>query len=186
MKDIVNIHKLKCPNFNSTTQVSLDGVSECRSNTNSLDVYSVRFLGCRTVYPVQILRPIGKYRLDYQKYLDNFLTDVCSNCLIHSFIGDNPKRTQVRVSKSHSGYYACEYCESKGELLNTQDQCMKNKKMELKRQKNMISAQLEQARESNDDEEQINSLTAILKSVMDAIKSLNKKKQSHCLAIFNK
>ena len=174
-EDIVKIHRSKCPNFSLTAQVSIDGVNECRSNTNSLDVYSTRFSGCRVVYPIQILRPIGKYRLDYQKYLDNFLFDICSNCLIHSFIGDNPKRSQVRASKSHSGYYACEYCESKGELLNTQDQCLQNKKSELERQKNIISPQLEQAI-GNNNEEEIQSLTAILKSIKDAIKSLNKKK----------
>ena len=168
------IHKSKCPNFSLTTQISIDGVSECRSNTNSLDVYSVRFSGCRCVYPVQLIRPIAKYRLDYQKYLDNFLTDICSSCLIHSFIGDNPKRSQVRAAKSHSGYYACEYCESKGELLNTQDECLKNKKNELKKQKDMITAQLQQARQSNE-EEKIQSLTSILKSITDAMKSLNKK-----------
>ena len=158
-----------------TAQVSTDGVSECRSNINTLDVYSARFSGCYNVYPLQIIRPIGKFRIDHQKYLDNFLTDLCSNnCVIHSFIGDNPKRAIARAAKSHSGYYACEYCESKGQLLNTQDTCLANKKKELHKQKNIIISRIEIARENNVSEE-IETLTAVLKSITDAIKTLNSK-----------
>ena len=176
MKDILDIHKAKCPNFNKNAQVSIDGVSESKSSINSLNVYSIRFQGCRLVYPCQIIRPIGKYKLDYQKYLDNFLSDVCSNnCIIRVFVGDNPKRAEARASKTHSGYYACEYCEAKGELLNTQDKCLNNKKMELQKQKSLIVAQIAKAREEGCDEDEIESLAAVLKSIQEAIKTLNKK-----------
>ena len=175
MKDIIQIHNMKCPNACSTLQVSLDGVAECLSNTNSLDVYSVRFSQCRTIYPVQIVRPIGKFRVDAQEYLDQFLTDVCSNdCMIHSFIGDSQKRSTARASKGHSAYFPCEYCQCKGQLLQHLDNSLKAKKNSLQKQKSDILTKLSQAND-NEDENEIQTLTSLLCSVNDAIKGLNTK-----------
>ena len=79
---------------------SVDGVSECKSNVNNLDVYSTRFAHCRTIYPLQIIRTIGKHRVDNKHYLDQFLTDVCSNnCHIDVFVGDKPKRSDAKDCK---------------------------------------------------------------------------------------
>ena len=153
----------------------MDGVSECKSNSNSLDVYSVRFSKCRTVYPIQILRPIGKYCMDHKTFLDNFLTDLCINrCHIHSFIGDNPKRAFARDAKSHSSYYPCEYCEAQGQLLFNQDVSFQERKNNLQRQKNTVLLKLTEARDNNEEEE-IESLQLVLQSINDAIKLLKRK-----------
>lgn len=129
MKDILEIHNLKCTNPSTTVQVSLDGVSECKSNINSMDIFSIRFANCRTVYPVKIIRPIGKFRVDVQTQLDDFLTDVCLNhCHIHSFVGDSQKRSNVKCCKGHGAYFPCEYCECKGQLLHDLDSSLKSKK----------------------------------------------------------
>ena len=176
MKDVIAIHQLKCPNANSTVQVSVDGVKECHSNTNSLDVFSTRFAKCDTVYPLQIIRPFGKYRVDNQHYLDEFLTDVCSNnCTIEAFVGDKPKRSDAKVSKCQAAYYPCEYCESKGHLLKTQDESLKLKKKKLLEQKTVISNQLAIAEQTNGDPNQIQALKTVLQSVNDAIKNINSK-----------
>ena len=164
-----------CPNPNSTVQVSLDGVSECRSNTNSLDVYSLRFTDCRTVYPVKIVRPIGKFRVDQQAHLDDFLSDVCMNgCVIHSFIGDSQKRSTARASKGHSSYFPCEYCESKGQLLHNLDSALTSKKKLLHKQKDNVLAQISEATASGD-QIKIQSLKSVLSSVNEAIKAMNTK-----------
>ena len=119
----MELHNSKCPTPCSNIQVSLDGVAECKSNLVSLDVYSIRFANCHQVYPIQIIRPLGKYRIDHQAYLDEFLTDVCSNgCEIDVFVGDNLKRANARNCKTSSSYFPCEYCESKGHLLNQEDE----------------------------------------------------------------
>ena len=174
-KDIINIHNTRCPNPQMSVQVSTDGVSEAKSNSNSLDVYSARFSHCRTVYPFQILRPIGKYRLDQQEYLDRFLTDLCTNGIcIRCFVGDNPKRAIARASKSHSSYYPCEYCEARGKLLQTEDNNFQARKAHFMKQKNTIMLKLSLARQFNDIEE-IDSLTTALRTVNDAIKMISSK-----------
>ena len=174
-KDILEIHEAKCPNFNTDVQVSLDAVSECRSNSNSLHVYSTRFSQCRVIYPVQIVRPIGKFRLDNQKYLDDFLADVCcNNCRIQCFIGDSAKRATARASKGHSSYYPCEYCESKGLLLYTLDKSFQSQKLGLQKQKQHILNQIAHA-EATSNQVELASLQSLLQGINDSIKSMNKK-----------
>ena len=124
---------------------------------------------------MKIIRPIGKYKLDHQKYLDEFLTDICcNNCLIQCFIGDNPKRAFARFSKSHSSYYPCEYCESCGKLLSQTDRSLIAKKNLLQKQKRTVLSNIEIARANNDSAE-LQSLKSILSSINEGIKTLNKK-----------
>lgn len=82
---------------------------------------------------MQIIRPIGKYKVNTKQYLDEFLTDVCANnCHIDAFVADSLKRSDARDCKGHSAYFPCEYCESKGILLNTEDDTLKEKKRNCK------------------------------------------------------
>ena len=156
-------------------QVSLDGVSECLSNTNSLDVYSLRFAGCRMVYPLQIVRPIGKFRVDAQAYLDQFLTDVCSNnCTIDCFVGDSQKRSIARASKGHSAYFPCEYCEARGQLLHLLDSDLKIKKKNLHKQKEDLKNRLTQAT-SNNNQNEIQTIKSMLTTVNENIRAANTK-----------
>ena len=171
----MEIHKSKCPNFSNAIQISVDGVSECLSNVNSIDVYSTRFDCCRTIYPIQIIRPIGKYRVDNQHFLDEFLTDCCiNNCIIEAFIGDNPVRSNARYCKAHSSYYPCEYCESKGHILNILDRALTQKKKVLQDQMKVLKSQISIA-EENQQVEQVESLKNILKTVTESIKTINRK-----------
>lgn len=174
-KDILAIHNSNCPNANDTIQVSLDGVSECKSNLNSIDVYSIRFTKCRTIYPLKLVRPIGKYRVDQQNYLDEFLSDVCTNnCHIHSFVGDNLKRSTARASKTHSSYHPCEYCFTKGTLLHDVDNSIQSRRNDLIKQKDNLLKKLSDA-QSIGDEDEIQTITAILNHINDSIKLTNKK-----------
>lgn len=141
----------------------------------SLDVYSTRFEGCRTVYPLRIVRPLVKFRPDHQAHLDTFMSDICSNNVqIQAFIGDNPKRAIARNSKTHASYFPCEYCEAKGLLLSNEDLTLRAKKEALNKQKESILNRIVNARELNDNEE-LEALTTLLKSVNEGIRSLNRK-----------
>ena len=42
----------------SVADFSVDGVKECNSNKVSLNVHSIRFTGCRNIYPLLIQRPV--------------------------------------------------------------------------------------------------------------------------------
>ena len=130
---------------------------------------------CRHIYVIQIVRPIGKFRVDAQAYLDQFLTDVCSNGLIiHCFIGDSQKRSTARASKGHSAYFPCEYCESKGQLLHNLDSALKSKKKLLHKQKDNIITKISEAT-ANGDQNELRSLKSVLSSVNEAIKAMNTK-----------
>ena len=102
-------------------QVSLDGVSETKSTSVSLDVYCVKVKTCKCIYPVRITRPLGKYRgLDNQEQLRIFLDDVNStNKHICQFLADNQKRSTALNSLGHSSWYPCEYCFTRGVPLKT-------------------------------------------------------------------
>ena len=95
-------------------QVSLDGVTQCKSSPVSLDIYSTCFTECRTIYPLTIVRPINRYPVEYRGYLDTVIRELQScNCMVTKFVGDNPKRAIVREALNHASHYACEYCTSK-------------------------------------------------------------------------
>ena len=107
--DIIELHSEVCTTMSGTNlQLSLDGVSETKSTNTSLDVYSASFNNCRTVYPLQIVRPIVKDQVNNRMYLESLLQELKANqCHITDFIADNPKRSFVRDSIAHAGKYAC-------------------------------------------------------------------------------
>ena len=114
MEDVIEIHKKVCPHFQKKLDFSLDGIQECKSSSLSADVYSVSFHGCRTVYPVRIIRPINKFKVDDQHHIRQVLDDINENeCLLDTAVGDNPKRSRMRCALAHGSSNACEYCEGK-------------------------------------------------------------------------
>ena len=116
---MLDIHNNLCPNAaNPRIQLSLDGVSESKSTNISLDVYSCRFLSCKNIYPLKIVRPLLKDVINNRKELDEVVDDVNQNqCEVCHVIGDNPKRAILREAMNHASYYACEYCHSKASQM---------------------------------------------------------------------
>ena len=172
MKDVIEIHEQRCPNFQKNVQLSQDGVSESKSTTNSIDVFTTRFQGCQTIYAIQLVKPLNKFKVNNEDFLDQFLTDICINdCTIDAFIGDNKVRSNARNSKGHAAYFPCEYCECKGHLLNECDATLKSKRADLFNQKKILENHIE--RET--DPEKRPALKLILKSIIDAIKSNSSK-----------
>ena len=116
-EDLLRLHSQRCPSYNpeqKSIQLSLDGVSESKSTSISLDVYSSKFTNCRTVMPHRIVRPLNKYHIPYKPHFSKVLEDLRMNsCDLEDFIGDKPKRSQVTETKSHSSFYGCEFCFSK-------------------------------------------------------------------------
>ena len=105
------IHRSRCPNAGDQLQISCDGVSESKSTSVSLDVYSARATDCQVPYPFCLVRPNVKLcGVDNRSKLHDFIVDIGQEGRIVQFIGDNPKRAIARDSLSHSSYYPCEYC----------------------------------------------------------------------------
>ena len=122
IKDILQIHKATCPHFHPEIDLSLDGVQECKSSSLSADIYSISFKKCRVVYPVKVIRPINKFKMDDQKIIKLILFDIYSNdCILKTCICDHPKRAIFRCGLSHGAIFACEYCESKAVYISGKD-----------------------------------------------------------------
>ena len=80
-----------------------------------MDVYSVCFKNCKTIYPHRIVRPLGSYKIDNRKQLSKVLDDISQNNLrISQYIGDNLKRATAKDYKNHASWHPCEYCFAKG------------------------------------------------------------------------
>lgn len=158
----------------------MDGVSETKSTTVSLDVYSIKFDGCRDIYPVKIVRPLNKFQIDNREQFSQVLRSVLSNNLIlKAIVADNPKRSFVKFTVQHSGRFSCEYCFEPGVTYSTTperpDAFLKN----LKDQKSEINSHMKNLLENNGTDLQIEALRRILKNIEDAEKMANKKKPSH-------
>ena len=93
----------------------MDGVSEAKSNSVSLDVYSSKFKNCRYIFLHKIVRPLKKGFVNNQEQLRNYLLDIGVNAVhIEALIADNPKRSNIRMCLNHNALFPCEYCFAKG------------------------------------------------------------------------
>ena len=123
MSDVLQCHSKACLNSANTIKLSLDGVSECRSTSTSLDVYSVKMHECHNIYPLRIIRPLTKHYVDNQSQLKKVLNDINMNdSILTHVIADNPKRSFLRNSQCHGARYSCEYCFTQGQCLR--DTCL--------------------------------------------------------------
>ena len=157
--------------------LSSDGVSECLSNNNCLDVYSFKFKNCRTIYPHTIIRSITKkYKVDYKKTFENIISDLHkNNCTIKNFIADNLKRANARDALNHASTFACEYCFAKATVFNVCDAIINNKKSKLIAHKQFLVERLNSLRESGGDNEEIQTIQEIIDTITKSIKDVSKR-----------
>ena len=173
------IHESACPNFRSRKlQLSGDGVSESKSTSISLDVYSVKFACCKNIYPLRIVRPIlKKADIDHFEQLRLVVDDIYDNdCSITQFIGDNLKRAVARCCLNHASWFPCEYCFSKGTKLTMNNKEIEKKKKAIEIEKKVIAEKIAELPSTSTTE--INALKNILKDLTESEKKL-RPKQSH-------
>lgn len=143
MEDIITLHKATCPSVQFdelNLQLSNDGVSESKSSNISLDVFSVKFENCRTIYPVRIIKAYKKGHIDPVQHMNYTINDIINNnCKITQFVGDNPKRSMARLCLCFSSWYPCEYCFAKGTKIVTNNAEITKKKNNIKVQKKNCS-----------------------------------------------
>ena len=78
-----------------------------------MDVYCIKFKHCRNIYPIKLVKPHGKFKYDEKKELASLIAQLNEkNINIDTCVLDNPKRSNVKNTKSSSATYPCEYCES--------------------------------------------------------------------------
>lgn len=123
----MKIHEKNCPHRKyDKLQLSCDGISECKSNSNSIDVYSCAVINCRTIYPHRLVRPLNGYNVPHREQLSSVLNDILKNgCQLKHFVGDNPKRSDANETLRSSSWYPCEYYFAKGTKVEFIDRLTK-------------------------------------------------------------
>lgn len=152
-------------------------MAESKSTSNTIDVYSVCFKNCRSIYPCKLVRPLGRYKVDNRKYLGQVLEDITANGFrITQFIGDNPKRSNAKECKCFSSWYPCEYCYAKGTKLQVSDNS--NAKKKLVDQINLIAEKIEDCKKKENTPEnsnQIENLESLKEDIQKSINAFNRK-----------
>lgn len=122
IKDVLKIHSDSCSkhqngnNEQVKINFSCDGVADSKSSQVSLDVFSISFPECSTVYPITTIRPTKKSAIDFIQELTIILDELKQeNVQIINVLADNPMRALMRMFKNHSSYFACEYCRASAE-----------------------------------------------------------------------
>lgn len=89
---------------------SNDGMKESGSGNRSLNVYSLKFDGCRVPYPVTIARPL--HTKPKSRVILKRLIRQCHKNKIHIkyAVCDCPKRCELREWKNHNSHYGCDVC----------------------------------------------------------------------------
>ena len=133
-------------------QLSLDGILESKSSFTSLDVYSVAFNHCRSIYPIRIIRPCQRFKYDEQIQLEKVLADINENNLvIDCAVLDNLKRAIVRCAKNHAGKFACEYCYNAAVFhVDLKKKTLASIERRFQEQENILTQQLSQMQESQE------------------------------------
>ncbi len=92
--------------------VSIDGVPESKSSGLSIEVLSIRFMGCKNVYTIGILQPSRKGMQNKDSVtMKHFLDELeKSDFEVRFVIADAPKRSSLRGLKSHAANFSCPYC----------------------------------------------------------------------------
>ena len=145
-------------------------MSESKSTSISLDVYSARMRKCRNVYPCRIVRPLGKHKVDTKKQLSHFIQDILANDgKIEMYVADNLKRATGKDCLCHSSLYPCEYCFSRGVRHEVPSTNLKAKKQFKRIRQQLTSVSNEQGK---------NAFSKIEQQINEAEKQLSNKKRS--------
>lgn len=164
IEDVIRIHGRNSHQENRI-MLSMDGVSESKSTTISLDVYSLKFEGCRDIYPLKIIRPLQKGFVNFHEQFISVLNAViAAELVIQALIADNPKRAFLRYSLQHSAKCACEYCFESGISCKDANADTVQIVQKIHQQKIALQEQIDFFEESND--------TVSIQTLKDVMKNL--------------
>ena len=130
LTDILNFHNRRHRTMRNETHLVLgtDGVVQSKSSTASLDIFTVEFEGCPTVYPFSVVKVHPSNARDKKELakntelskllstqvLERFSAELHSNRMRVAFLkADAPKRAFVLNMQGHNAYYGCSYCKQR-------------------------------------------------------------------------
>lgn len=116
LADIVKFHKSMHGNNCEVDEIvcSVDGVPESQSSPTGLEILSIQFSNCKTVYCVAVLKTGGKaLGLPESIILDPLIKELThESCEVRCkfWAADAPKRANLMGMTQHMGRYSCHYC----------------------------------------------------------------------------
>ena len=144
-------------------------MSESKSTSISLDVYSSKYATCKAIFPHRIVRPLRKMSVNPLDQFSKFIDDIKENQVhIDHYIADNLKRATGKNCLCHSSNFPCEYCFAKGVKYCAPTNSKNNKKAFA-----IIRSKLREIKEDNMDED---TYAEIEKEITNTEKKLNKPK----------
>ena len=151
-------------------QISCDGMSESRSTSISLDVYSSRLKNCQVIFPHKIVRPLGKYQIDHKEQLSSLVQNLIENGdLIETYVADNLKRAVARSCLCFSSTFPCEYCFARGVRFK-----IINQSAAAKKQLQKVREQIKNLTGGDGDSEQLAMLEKELQKTEKQLKGTNR------------
>jgi hypothetical protein len=96
---------------------SLDGVPIDKSSGRAMDIASVQFEECKTVYIIAIHIFLQGRHKNVSRDLDTFVDEVkrIQQLTVKHVVADAPCRAHMKNQIGHSGHYSCESCYERGD-----------------------------------------------------------------------
>ena len=120
---------------------------------------------------------MNKQTIDHKRHLIDVINDLTDNNIrILQYVADNQKRALARDSKSHSGWYACEYCLGKGVKVEIIGNSKARK--QIIAQKKLIEQKIREIKNSRNtvtSNSNLKNLLLLKKQLQKSISTLNKK-----------
>lgn len=107
IEDVIAIHKRLHPDGVQCRTVTLadDDVPESNSTKVSFQVVSLRFKGCRNIYPIRLVRPVGS-KPSLEEVYREIITELNDlDMRVDSIVADAPKRAKLRRTKQFNARY---------------------------------------------------------------------------------
>ena len=171
IKEIMKVHAKASNKHQKCTakmqvDLSCDGVSDSNSSSVSMDIFTVSFPECSTVYPLAVLRPIEKTSISFNQEFARVIQDLKDNDIrIRNVRADNPMRAAMRNCKNHASYYSCEYCRSSASYFKPSAKDLSDRKRDHKARKAKIQKEINNlvkrpgtVKQKNEDDKKISAL----------------------------
>ena len=168
-------------------QASCDGISEAKSSSTSIDVYSTKPINCKIVYPHRLVRPLAKGHISNKLELTEFIKDlIAEEYEVEQFVADNLKRANAREALNHASKNACEYCFSSGMSIELRKQETENLNKQLQKEKEIVLEKINKLinEPSTSTSNEIDMLQEIVANIDQKIKQ-NRIKKSHIIWPFS-
>ena len=124
-----------------------------------------------------MIRPLHKNSVDKRRHLSEVLNDIRINDLrVLQYIADKIKRSEAKECKSHSAWYACEYCYGKGVKIMLRDNVKARQKIEQQIaliQENINQIESEPATQERDN--QIENLVSLRNELRASLNAFTRK-----------